>query len=137
MTNSIIDRLQAAINDAASVPSAADLAAAPILNNYILTATSDDRPVVIGEVSGHPGLDDGFIASSAVVAINAAEGYMRTQSRWYRLGLAMKDAKVGDLSADALQTYLVATIVYDDMFDAMVGQELALLGRAVADTQDA
>lgn len=136
MSNQHTERFQAAINDAAVTPSAAELADAPLLNNYILTTTGGARPVVVGEVSGHPGLPDGFIMSSAVVAINAAEGYMRTQSRWYRLALAMKDAKVGDLSSDALQTYLTVTRVCDDMFDDLVVQELALLARC-RDTQDA
>ncbi|WP_145732345.1 DUF6634 family protein [Nitrospirillum pindoramense] len=67
-------------------PSEGDLAVAPILENYSLI----DRPVFAlqGTVFGHPTIMDGPLLSSEVVLFDPVHRWMRTRSRYYRLGHA-------------------------------------------------
>lgn len=68
-------------------PAAADLAAAPRLDPWqaVLLDTSG-IPALWGEVTGHPKLGDTVILTSRLLALDAANGWARTTSRWYRLG---------------------------------------------------
>ncbi|NNM73854.1 DUF6634 family protein [Enterovirga aerilata] len=66
-------------------PTPADLADAPVLRNW----SPDTKPlrIVTGEVTGHPDFPLGRrIWTSDLYAADPAGGWVRTMSRWYRLG---------------------------------------------------
>jgi hypothetical protein len=42
--------------------------------------------VLIGEITGHPSVRDGWTSTSPVVSIDREAKRARTRSRWYRLG---------------------------------------------------
>lgn len=75
-------------------PSTRDLAAAPLLTNWRLHW--EPMPVLVGQVSGHPILPDGYITTSLLFAADFPNGnWCRTLNRWYRL-----DAKGAPKMAD-------------------------------------
>lgn len=67
-------------------PSGADLAAAPLLDLWQAVIDTSGRPALCGQVTGHPRLDDNAVFTSRLLALDAANGWARTNSRWYRLG---------------------------------------------------
>jgi glutathione S-transferase len=71
---------------AGAAPGVADLAAAPILDPYLLTAGV--VPVLGGAVTGHPELPGHgrMIRTTGLWAIAPDHGWARTLTRWYRLG---------------------------------------------------
>jgi hypothetical protein len=65
---------------------------APILNNWRLIAgTRDFLGILIGEVTGHPLLPDGWITTSAVSEIAQDRSWACTASRRYDLGAPLPD----------------------------------------------
>jgi hypothetical protein len=62
-----------------------DLTNAPLLDDYYVLPHGDVA-VLHGKVSGHPTLRDGYITTSRVTALNAAEGWAETLNRTYCLG---------------------------------------------------
>jgi hypothetical protein len=86
------DRVLKALADAArhtagEEPDAEVLAAAPLLEGWIITCISESRFVLEGVVTGHPRLTDGhLISTSYIVAIAHDDTWARTVSRYYRLG---------------------------------------------------
>lgn len=67
-------------------PSAADLVAAPLLDPWQAVIDTSGLPALWGEVTGHPRLGDTAILNSRLIALDPANGWARTTSRWYRLG---------------------------------------------------
>lgn len=71
--------------EAVTKPSDEVLAAAPFLNLWwIRRAGAFYR--ACGMLSGHPSIEDPYVTTSPIMGLNADEGWMRTRSRFYRLG---------------------------------------------------
>ncbi|MTH60892.1 DUF6634 family protein [Paracoccus litorisediminis] len=79
------DRVLAAVAAAETGPSDADIASAPALDRWRPAISPQGHLILWGTVSGHPILGDNHITTSQLIAINAAAGWARTVSRWYRL----------------------------------------------------
>ena len=62
-----------------------DLTDAPLLDDWYVYPHGNVA-VMHGRVSGHPTLQDGYITTSRVTAMNADEGWAETLNRVYRLG---------------------------------------------------
>ena len=58
----------------------------PELRNWRRIAIGGETAFLIGEVSGHPLLNDGWMTSSPLVALDPRNGWARTMSRRYILG---------------------------------------------------
>lgn len=71
--------------DAGHVPDAAELAAAPLLTDYVIGPCAAGIRLY-GVVSGHPTIADGWCTTSPVIAADEAQMWCRTVSRYYRLG---------------------------------------------------
>ena len=78
-----IDKVLTAITAAEAVPSQADLADAPVLDCWRPLISHRGDLILWGMVSGHPRLGNNQITTSQLVAIDAAQGWARTASRWY------------------------------------------------------
>ena len=68
------------------VPGEAELAGAPVLSHWTVEVLPGGLPYLIGEVSGHPQLADGWCTTSVLLAADLELGWARTLSRYYRLG---------------------------------------------------
>lgn len=70
-------------------PTAEMLADAPVLELWGVTRYGDDAEVVIrlvGVVHGHPSIQDGPCTTSPVLYLPESQEWVRTVSRYYRLG---------------------------------------------------
>lgn len=65
-------------------PSEHQLDDAPLLNNWRIVPAP--FRVLVGEVTGHPKLADGEIATSQLFMVEDGKTWARTFSRYYRLG---------------------------------------------------
>lgn len=74
------------VADAEAGPGKADLANAPALEQWRALLGAGGMPVLWGVVTGHPQIGADFMTTSRLIAIDAAMGWARTVSRWYRLG---------------------------------------------------
>ena len=90
---SILSReiLEAGLREAARiaegfVPGEAELAGAPVLSHWAVQAQPGGTVRLIGVVSGHPSIRDGWCTTSVVLAADINAGWARTVSRYYRLG---------------------------------------------------
>lgn len=73
------------LQEAVTKPSDEVLASAPFLDGWwIIQAGHFLR--ARGQVDGHPSIDDPYVTTSPIMGLNATEGWMRTRSRYYRLG---------------------------------------------------
>ncbi len=96
----------------------------PTLRHWRRIDVGDGLAFLVGEVSGHPLLGDGWMISSPLVAYDPANGWARTESRRYQLAdpypsdLALPDAAVG--------------VLVSRVFDGVGVIELADLPRALA-----
>ena len=72
-------------------PSPEELAHAPCLAGWALEAGPNLR--LIGVVTGHPRIPDGWVHTSPLVWISADRSYARTVSRFYRLGQPLFDLR--------------------------------------------
>jgi hypothetical protein len=72
-------------------PTDDDLAAAPFLDNWHIGNFSLLGYRVIGIVTGHPTIDDGDINTSTPLHADLDRGWLRTRSRFYRLGIHKGD----------------------------------------------
>ena len=79
-------RVMIAIRAAEARPSVAEIAEAPILERWRVLISPQGTPVIWGQVSGHPRLDDTMISTSRLIALNQRAGWARSISRWFRLG---------------------------------------------------
>lgn len=75
------------------IPGEAELSDAPVLKDWL---PSPEGPHIrlIGYVRGHPTIPNGLITTSPVLAVDPAEKWVRTVSRYYVLG-----PKIGDQNA--------------------------------------
>ncbi|KFC68200.1 hypothetical protein FF80_01924 [Devosia sp. LC5] len=71
---------------AGAVPGAAELANAPLLTGWAVQPMPGGLVRLVGFASGHPLLQDGCITTSAILAADEQAGWVRTVSRYYRLG---------------------------------------------------
>ena len=60
----------------------------PVLRNWRLI-----HGVLVGEVEGHPLIDDGWLISSKVEEIAGDKSWARTESRYYRLQHPFRDSE--------------------------------------------
>lgn len=65
----------------------------PVLENWRLIGDGGPRTLV-GEVSGHPKLDDGWITTSVAVEMAADRSWAITRARRYVLGRQLPDDKL-------------------------------------------
>lgn len=91
--------INAAIDDAQRVlsaggPGPSELDGAPILNDYMFL-TDGEHIWLRGVVTGHPKISDGRIATTSVLVEIDRETatWVRTASRWYRLGRAFGETE--------------------------------------------
>ena len=68
------------------VPNDTDLTNAPLLSLWAVERQPGGMVRLIGVVSGHPSIADGWCTTSVVLAADEAAGWARTVSRYYRLG---------------------------------------------------
>lgn len=77
----------------------------PELRNWRRIAIGGETAFLIGEVSGHPLLPDGWMTSSPLIAFDPGNGWAQTMSRRYALAepypeeLALPDGAVDALMA--------------------------------------
>ena len=83
--------------------------AAPILNNWRRIGIGHGSPgILVGEVSGHPSLPDGWITTSAVREIASDSSHAQTASRRYELGTPPPgDKSLPQTARDAIMTRLL------------------------------
>jgi len=74
-----------AIADAERGPGPKDLDDAPVLTGWRLMLDGALLRAA-GDLSGHPTISDPFVTTSPVLGFDAGAGWIRTRSRWYRLG---------------------------------------------------
>ncbi|MCF1742051.1 DUF6634 family protein [Paradevosia shaoguanensis] len=67
------------------LPTQAELAAAPVLSNWVLAEEPGNLFRLAGMVSGHPLLADGWCTTSIVLVMDPDRNWARTVSRLYRL----------------------------------------------------
>lgn len=73
------------LQEAVTKPSDEVLASAPYLDSWwIIQAGHFLR--ARGQVDGHPSICDPYVTTSPVMGFNVDEGWMRTRSRYYRIG---------------------------------------------------
>ena len=64
-------------------PTPEELEAAPVISRWYA-----EDGALIGNVTGHPGIEEGhLVRTSPVLAIDEDAGWVRTRSRYYRLGV--------------------------------------------------
>ena len=69
-------------------PTADEIEGAPLLDAWC-PQPSEGRLVLIGQVTGHPRIMDGMIATSPLLWLDEERRLARTVSRWYRLGTSL------------------------------------------------
>jgi hypothetical protein len=74
------------LGDGGLTPTASELAAAPFLDRWRIDEFMLVGHRVVGNVTGHPILDDGIINTSSPVAADLDAGWMHTRNTLYRLG---------------------------------------------------
>ena len=67
--------------------------ASPVLSNWRLIAGNGDDVlgVLVGEVSGHPSLPDGWIVTSPVAEVAGDRSWAQTANRRYQLATPLPD----------------------------------------------
>jgi hypothetical protein len=83
----VLEGLRAALRlQQGEKPTQAELAAAPVLDGWMVQRASASVARLGGFVSGHPLIADGWCWTSVVLFIDPEERFARTVSRLYRLG---------------------------------------------------
>lgn len=102
------EALLAAIADAERGPDLTDLKDAPTLSRWWLQSDGSLLRAA-GDLTGHPSIFDPFVTTSPVLGFDAGAGWMRTRSRWYKLGMPVDrhDAAI-DEAARGLLTVMRA-----------------------------
>lgn len=67
------------------LPSQADLISAPTLSGWAVEQVGENTYRLIGVVTGHPIVPDGWCTTSVVLVMDPERGWARTVSRLYRL----------------------------------------------------
>ncbi|WP_420557647.1 DUF6634 family protein [Roseovarius sp.] len=82
--------LLAALDEAEAGPEPDDLQGAPMIDNWFLIWRDGDVVRADGDVHGHPTIEDPWVTTSPVLAYDydfeREVGWLRSISRWYRLG---------------------------------------------------
>lgn len=82
--------LLAALDEAEAGPEPDDLQGAPMIDNWFLIWRDGDVVRADGDVHRHPTIDDPWVTTSPVLGydydFDREEGWLRSISRWYRLG---------------------------------------------------
>lgn len=73
------------LQEAVTKPSDEVLASAPFLDGWWIVQAGHFLRAR-GQVERHPSIDDPYVTTSPVMGFSVAEGWMRTRSRYYRLG---------------------------------------------------
>jgi hypothetical protein len=83
--------------------------ATPVLNNWRLVGGDENvLGTIVGEVSGHPSLPDGWVITSAVAQIAEDRSWAQTSSRRYDLGTPLPDDQpLPPAAADAVLNRLL------------------------------
>lgn len=68
------------------VPGEAELSGAPLLSDWIFETHPAGLIRLVGIVSGHPTIPDGWCTTSVVLVADETAGWARTVSRYYLLG---------------------------------------------------
>ena len=99
----------------------------PELRNWRRIAIGGETAFLIGEVSGHPLLNDGWMTSSPLVALDPRNGWAQTMSRRYVLAEPYPDElALPDGAVDALVARLfddVGVIALADLPRALAAAE--------------
>lgn len=85
-SETVSEGLRAAIHlKQGRLPTAADLQTAPLLSGWAL---AEEPPFqrLVGVVSGHPTIENGWCTTSVVLVIDPHRKWARTVSRLFRLG---------------------------------------------------
>lgn len=84
------DDFLSAVEQAEAGPSSGDIDGAPMIDNWYLVWRDSDAIRADGDVSGHPEISDPRVTTSPVLGFqydfDLEAGWLRTMSRWYRLG---------------------------------------------------
>ncbi|NIY71908.1 hypothetical protein HCZ30_05600 [Marivivens donghaensis] len=95
--------LLTALDEAEAGPEPDDLQGAPIIENWFLIWRDGDVVRADGDVHGHPTIDDPWVTTSPVLGydydFDREEGWLRSISRWYRLG-RLREVPVNSTSPD-------------------------------------
>lgn len=75
-----------AIEAAKAGPSTEDLNSAPLMEYWLTVQDGGGAICFLGRTVDHPLLGTQDILTSPAVCLNRSEGWLRTMSRWYRLG---------------------------------------------------
>lgn len=67
------------------LPTNAELEAAPVLSQWVLTDDGAGLPCIVAWVEGHPLLGSGWCTTSVVLAMAPDRSWARTVSRLYQL----------------------------------------------------
>lgn len=82
--------LWSAFKQADAGPRSEDLDSSPMIDNWFLVWRDGDAIRVDGDVSGHPEISAPWVTTSPVLGFrydfDFKAGWLRTVSRWYRLG---------------------------------------------------
>lgn len=95
------------------MPTKADLTDAPILSNWMIEPLRGGVYRLVGTVSSHPSIRDGWCTTSPMLAIDPLGTWVRTVSRYYRLGPVMGDQVLRDLDAKK-RDHVICEGVNDD-----------------------
>ena len=101
-----IDSLSEAIVAAENGPRPQDLEDAPLLVGWSLRPAGS-LVVAEGEVSGHPLISAPWVTTSPILAWDPDAGWMRTRTRWYRLGAPADTGHIAVIK-HAAQQYFAA-----------------------------
>jgi hypothetical protein len=95
--------LLAALDEAEAGPEPDDLQSAPMIDNWFLIWRDGDVVRADGNVHDHPTIDDRWVTTSPVFGydydFDRKEGWLRSISRWYRLG-RLRDVPVNSASPE-------------------------------------
>ena len=105
------ETLLAAIDEAEAGPIPGGLEGAPTIENWFLIWRDGDHVRADGNVHGHPTIDDPWITTSPVIAyeydFEKQVGWLRSISRWYRLGKLREVFVEGEQAEQVLREALV------------------------------
>lgn len=90
----------AALQEAERGPEAGDLDDAPLLSRWSFTK-DDPFLLAVGDVTGHPTVAGPHIVTSPVLGFDLDRGWMRTRSRFYRLGHPAQPAQLTTIEGEA------------------------------------
>ena len=82
LENALLDTLR---YEAGEVPSARELADAPVLSQWFVQTARDGVLLLAGDCIGHPRLGSQWITTSPLIYIAKDRTWARTRSRLYRL----------------------------------------------------